>query len=61
MAEVPQRGGSKPVVPVSYFERNVNKFAPHQAIKLFVWGKLTFAERVVLHRVVVHRYNNFVM
>ena len=29
----------------------VTKFAPHQALKLTACGKLTFDERVVLHRV----------
>ena len=29
----------------------VTKFAPHRALKLIVSGKLTFDERVVLHRV----------
>ena len=30
---------------------NVTKFAPHDAVKLIASGKLTFDERVVLHRV----------
>ena len=30
-------------------ERNVTKFAHHQAPKLIAWGKLTLDERVVLH------------
>ena len=29
----------------------MTKFAPHKALKLIEWGKLTFDERVVLHRV----------
>ena len=29
----------------------VTKFAPHKALKLIAWGKWTFDERVVLHRV----------
>ena len=33
------------------FERNVTKFAPHKALKLIASGKLTYDERVVLHRV----------
>ena len=35
------------------FERNVTRFAPHEALKLIARGKLTFDERVVVHRVVV--------
>ena len=31
-------------------ERNVTTVAPHMALKLIAWGKLTFDERVVLHR-----------
>ena len=34
------------------FEGHVTKFAPHKALKLIAWGKMTFDERVVLHRVV---------
>ena len=34
-----------------YFERNVTKFAPHKARNLIASCKLTFDERVVLHRV----------
>ena len=30
---------------------NVTKFAPHNAVRLIASGKLTFDERVVLHRV----------
>ena len=30
----------------------VTKFAPRKALYLIAWGKLTFDERVVLHRVV---------
>jgi len=37
---------------VQVFERNVTKFAPYKVLKLIAWGKLTFDERVVLHRVV---------
>ena len=32
-------------------ERNVTKFAPRKALTLITWGKLTFYEMVVLHRV----------
>ena len=32
------------------FEGYVTKFAPHTALKLIAWGKLTFDERVVAHR-----------
>jgi len=35
------------------FDRNVTKFASHVVLKLIAWCKLTFGERVVLHRVVV--------
>jgi hypothetical protein len=28
----------------------VTKSAPHTALKLIVWGKLTFDERVIVHR-----------
>jgi len=31
-------------------EGYVTKFAPHKALKLITRGKLTFDERVVLHR-----------
>ena len=34
------------------FERKVTTFAPHKALKSIACGKLTFDERVVLHRVV---------
>ena len=33
----------------------VTKYAPHKALKLISRGKLTFEERVVLHRVVESR------
>ena len=33
----------------SNFERNVTNFAPHEALKLIAWGRLTFEERVVVH------------
>ena len=33
----------------------VTKFAPHLALKIIAGGKLTFDERVVLHRVVNER------
>jgi len=32
------------------FDRHVTKFAPRKALKLIASGKLTFDERVVLHR-----------
>jgi len=35
------------------FERNVTKFSPRKVLKLIAWGKLTFDERVVLHRAVI--------
>ena len=35
----------------SHFEGYVAKLAPHGALKLFVSGKWTFDERVVLHGV----------
>ena len=34
----------------SNFEGDVTKFAPHQALKSSACDKLTFDERVVLHR-----------
>jgi len=36
---------------VANLEGYVTKFTPHKTVKLSVWGKLTFDERVVLHRV----------
>ena len=33
-----------------FFKRNVTKFSPHTALKLIACGKLTFDERVVVHR-----------
>jgi len=36
---------------IRMFERNETKFAPHKALKLIARGKLTFDERVLLHRV----------
>ena len=36
---------------VRIFERYVTKFAPHKALKSIPCGKLTFDERVVIHRV----------
>jgi len=36
---------------VQIFGRYVTKRAPHQALKLIAWSKLTFDEGVVLHRV----------
>ena len=33
-----------------HFEGHVTKLAPHQDLKLIVWCKLTFDERVVVHR-----------
>ena len=33
------------------FDRYVIKFAPHESLKLVEWDKLTFDERVELHRV----------
>ena len=29
----------------------MTKFAPHEALKLIAWGKLTFDERAVVHLV----------
>jgi len=37
------------------FDCNVTTFAPHKALELIVWGRLTFDERVVLHRVAGNR------
>ena len=34
------------------FECNGTKFAPNKALKLITYGKLTFYEKVVPHRVV---------
>jgi len=48
---VGNRGIIRPTVPGCY----VTKFAPHEALKLIAWRKLTCDERVVLHRVVVTR------
>ena len=36
---------------VRTFERYATKFAPHKVLKSITRGKLTFDERVVLHRV----------
>ena len=39
--------GSLPRIP----EGNLDVTAPHKSLKLIAWGKLTFDERVELHRV----------
>ena len=39
----------------SNFERYVIKSAPHKALTLITSGKLTFDERVALHRVISHQ------
>ena len=33
------------------FDHNVTKFAPHEVPQFIAWGKLTFDERVGIHRV----------
>ena len=45
----------------SNLEGYATKCAPHKALKLIAYGKLTFDERVVLHRVVVWGGREFVM
>ena len=39
---------------ISKFEVHVTKIAPQKAQKLIAWGKLTFDERFVVHRVEVY-------
>ena len=43
--------GGRGTLSLQYFERTVTKFVPHKSPKLIASGKLTFDERVVLHRV----------
>ena len=66
---VPPRGGchsslqlqstrwSTRVSLVRNLERCVTSFAPHKALKLIACGKLTFDDRVVLHRVAMRGPN----
>ena len=37
----------------------MTKFAPHKTLKLSAYDRLTFVERVVLHRVVCRFFNKF--
>jgi len=50
-AAVAEKAEMNDILEVLHTEGYVTKSASHKALKLIAWGKLTFDERLVVHRV----------